>query len=84
MAAWLKNKIFRDEAVIWVKDRENGRWIDGRTAWYSRTDHTPMLYGFGAYQIKQIGYIDFDTMCDYMLKGKTIANPAYREEILGM
>jgi len=83
MAAWLKTKSFRENAVIWVHDLDSGDWIDARKAWYSRTDHTPMLYGFGAYSLKQNGFIDFETMQLFMARGETIANPKYREQILG-
>lgn len=83
MVAWLKNKPFRDEAVIWVHDLTNGGWIDGRKAWYSRTDNTPMMYGFGAYSEKLEGFIDFPTMQKHMLKGETLANPATRNQLLG-
>ena len=81
MAAWLKNKPFRDEAVIWVHDLITGNWIDGRKAWYSRTDNTPMMYGFGAYSEKLDGFIDFETMQDYMIKGKTLLNPEIRKQL---
>ncbi|MEA3285857.1 MAG: hypothetical protein U9Q77_00585 [Candidatus Marinimicrobia bacterium] len=83
MAAWLKTKPFQDEAVIWVHALDNGDWIDGRQAWYSRTDETPMLYGFGAYQTNRPGLIDFETMQRYMLRGETIANPAIRKQLIG-
>ncbi len=82
MAAWLKTRPFQEEAVIWVHDLESGHWIDGRTAWYSRTDETPMLYGFGAYHTRRAGLIDFDTMQRYMLRGETIANPAIRKQLM--
>ncbi len=83
MAAWLKTKPFQQNAVIWVHARDTGTWINGHTAWYSRTDETPMLYGFGAYQSWQNGFIDFNQMQGYMLRGETIANPAIRKQLLG-
>jgi len=83
MAAWLKTRPFESDAVIWVHDLDSGNWINGRTAWYSRTDDTPMLYGFGAYQTKQDGFINFPNMQLYMLRGETIANPAIRKQLLG-
>ena len=82
MVAWLKTKSFREEAVIWVHDLENGDWIDGRQAWYSRTDPTPMLYGFGAYTTKKAELISFDEMQAAMLRGETFANPAYRKQLM--
>ena len=83
MAAWLKTRPFQDQAVIWVHDLDSGSWIDGRSAWYSRTDVTPMLYGFGAHSHFQEGFIDFNTMQDDMLRGETMANPAIRKQLLG-
>jgi len=82
MAAWLKTRPFQAEAVIWVHDLDTGTWIDGRTAWYSRTAQTPMLYGFGAHSQFQSSYIDFQTMQQYMLRGETLANPAIRKQLL--
>lgn len=82
MVAWLKTKSFREDAVIWVRVLDSDEWINGRDAWYSRTDQTPMLYGFGAYRSKQAKLISFEAMQTFMLKGETIANPAYREQIL--
>ena len=40
MAVWLSARPFKDEAIIWVKDLPSGQWIDGKLAWYSRTDQT--------------------------------------------
>jgi len=82
-AAWLSDKPFEDDAIIWVKDLPSHQWIDGRQAWYSRTDQTPMMYGFGAYKTKQQGYISFTDMQQAMLKGETMANLNFRKELLG-
>jgi hypothetical protein len=46
MANWLKDKSFKDDAKIWVMSIDTKQYINGRTAWYSRTDNTPMRYGF--------------------------------------
>lgn len=83
MANWLSNKEFKDEAIIWVMAKDTKRYIDGRTAWYSRTDHTPMLYGFGAYEKKQDGFIDFETMFLHMVRGEHLANPKIKKQLLG-
>jgi len=42
-----------------------------------------MRYGFGAYEMKQDGFITFDEMRLKMLRGESLANPLYRKEILG-
>lgn len=82
MAAWIKTKQFADEAVIWVRDRESQRWINGRTAWYSRTEDTPMLYGFGAYEDSAAGFVNFKSMQTHMLRGETMADPSYRKYLM--
>jgi len=82
MVHWLENKKFKDDAVIWVMSKDTKRYIDGRKAWYSRTDVTPMLYGFGAYENKQDAFIDFDTMYLYMVRGEHLANPYIKKQLL--
>ena len=83
MVNWLKDKSFKDSAKIWVMSKDSKKYIDGRTAWYSRTDNTPMRYGFGAYEQKQDGFITFDEMSLKVLRNETMANPVYRKELLG-
>ncbi|MBL7026649.1 MAG: hypothetical protein ISR87_14495 [Candidatus Marinimicrobia bacterium] len=82
MAAWLSARPFKDEAIIWVKDLPSGEWIDGKLAWYSRTDQTPMSYGFGAYRVHGEGLIAFSAMQQAMLKGETMANLEFRKELM--
>lgn len=83
MANWLSQRDFKNSAVIWVMSKDSKRWIDGRRAWYSRTDETPMLYGFGAYEKKQEGFIDFETMIEMMQRGENLTNPIVKRELLG-
>ncbi len=83
MANWLKDKAFKDDAKIWVRTVDTKKYIDGRTAWYSQTDITPMRYGFGAYEQKQDSFITFDDMSLKVLRNETMANPVYRKELLG-
>ncbi len=80
---WLKDKEFKDSAVIWVMSRDTKKWIDARTAFYSLTEETPMGYGFGAYKNRVDGYIDFETMKLKMLRGETMNNPVIRKKLLG-
>ncbi|WP_321778074.1 hypothetical protein [Sulfurimonas sp.] len=80
---WLQDKEFKDEAVIWVMSKDSKRWIDARVAFYSLVDKTPMGYGFGAYEKKALGYVDFDTMRLRMLRGETLNNPRIRKQLLG-
>ena len=80
MAVWLSARPFKETAIIWVKDLSSGGWIDGKAAWYSRTDETPMSYGFGAYRTYREGLIAFTIMQQAMLKGETMANLSLRKE----
>ena len=80
---WLKDKNFKDEAVIWVMSRDTHKWIDAKTAFYSRNETTPMGYGFGAYEESADGRVSYDEMQLLMLRGETLNNPLVRRNILG-
>jgi nitrous oxide reductase accessory protein NosL len=80
---WLKDKPFAKDAVIWVMSRDTHRWIDGRKAYYSVNEITPMGYGFGAYEKKGKGMIDFDEMRLKVLRGETMKDPKIRKQLLG-
>jgi hypothetical protein len=83
MAHWLYNKPFKDKAVVWVWAKDAMQYIDGKKAWYSRTDETPMHYGFGAYKNKKDGFIDFETMSLHMIRGENLTNPQVKKQLLG-
>ena len=83
MVHWLQNKSFKDSAKILVYAKDTQKYIDGGEAWYSRTDTTPMLYGFGAYENKKDDLIDFKTMSLYMLRGENLTNPKIKKALLG-
>ncbi|OQX74445.1 MAG: hypothetical protein B6D59_02475 [Campylobacteraceae bacterium 4484_4] len=83
MIKWLETKDFKDKAVLWVHAEDTGNWIDARKAWYSRTDHTPMHYGFGAREKFKEGLIDFETMRLMMLRGENLTDPRIRKKLLG-
>ena len=80
---WLSNKPFEKSAVIWVMSRDTHKWIDGRKAFYTLNELTPMGYGFGAYEYKKAGMVDFTTMRLRMLRGETMKNPKIRKQLLG-
>ncbi len=80
---WLSSKPFEKEAVIWVMSRDTHRWINGRKAYYTLNENTPMGYGFGAYEHKKKGMVDFTTMRLRMLRGETMKNPKIRQQLLG-
>jgi nitrous oxide reductase accessory protein NosL len=79
---WLKDKDFKDNVVIWVMSRDTKKWIDGKTAFYSLTDTTPMGFGFGAYEKKADSFVDFETMKLRMLRGETLKNPLIKKQLL--
>ena len=79
---WLRDKKFRDSAVIWVMSRDTHRWINGRKAYYSLNEITPMGFGFGAYENKKEGFVDFDTMRLKRLRGETMQDPKIRKQLL--
>jgi len=79
---WLKDKEFKDDVTIWVMSRDTKKWIDGRSAFYSLDDITPMGYGFGAYKNRETWHVDFNTMRLKMLRGETMNNPVIRKKLL--
>jgi len=80
---WLEDKEFKDEAVIWVMSKDTHKWIDGRKAFYSLNDITPMGYGFGAYEKNRDTFVDYETMRLKMLRGETMNNPKIKKQLLG-
>jgi len=80
---WLEDKDFKDNATIWVMSKDTKKWIDGKKAFYSLDDITPMGYGFGAYEKEQDSLISFDAMRLKMLRGETMNNPKIRKQLLG-
>ncbi len=83
MANYLKDKSFKDDIVVWVYSKDTNEWIDGKTAWYSTNEITPMSYGFGAYKNKQEGFIAYEEMNLRVLRGETLQNPKLRKKALG-
>ncbi|WP_456451185.1 hypothetical protein [Hydrogenimonas sp.] len=82
LGAWLAKQPFKNEATVWVYTLDTRRWIDGRRAWYSLFENTPMGYGFGAYERKKAGMIDFETMVKRMQKGENLANRDYAKKLM--
>lgn len=81
--SWLEDKPFRGSATIWVMSRDTHRWIDGRKAYYSRDEQTPMGFGFGAYEHKKEGLVDFEQMRLFTLRGETMQDPKIRSILQG-
>lgn len=83
MVNWIKNKPFKDDAIIWIMTKDTKRWIEAKNAWFSRTDNTPMFYGFGAYENKKESLIDYPTMYLHMVRGEHLGNPLIKKKLLG-
>lgn len=79
---WLSDKKFQDDVVIWVMSKDTKKWIDGKKAYYSLTDPTPMGFGFGAYENNSSSFVDFKTMRLRMLRGETLNNPVIKKQLL--
>ena len=82
MAKWLEERTFKNKAVVWVYALDTKRWIDGKKAFYTRDEETPMHYGFGAYAKPSEDRITFKQMQEYTLRGETMVNPKIRKQLL--
>lgn len=80
---WLKDKEFKDDVVIWVMSKDSHRWIDGKKAFYSLDEITPMGYGFGAYEKNGDKLVSYDEMRLRMLRGETMNNPLIKKQLIG-
>lgn len=83
LVLWYQNISFKEKATLWVFSNDTKKYINARNAWYSRTERTPMGYGFGAYEKKQKDYITFDEVILKMLRGENLTNPYIRKELVG-
>lgn len=81
---WMeKNKINKNDVVIWAYSIDTKKYIDAKTAHYSIYDDVdPMHYGFGVYENNKKSFIDFDAMRLKMLRGENMTNPKIRKKIL--
>ena len=82
MGAWIAGQPFKKEATVWVHTLDTQRWVDGRKARYSVFENTPMGYGFGAYEKRVEGTVDFATMVSKMARGENLANRDYAKKLL--
>lgn len=83
MTLWFENIKSKDDIKLWVFSNDTNKYIDARTAWYKRTDKTPMNYGLGAYENKQDKFIDFEEMLLKMLRGENLTNPYIKTQLVG-
>ncbi len=82
VALWLNKIKDKDNVKIWMYSLDTKHWIDGRKAFYSIVENTPMFYGFGAYENKKPGLINFNEMFVRMIRGENLTNPKIRKQIL--
>jgi copper chaperone NosL len=70
--AWLSQASWKDESSsrLWVKDFNNGEWIDMKTAWYIEGHITPMDYGLGAQSQGADGAVGYSQAMEYVLADK--------------
>ena len=78
---WLQSHTPQIEKLV-TRTRDTHQWIDAKKAWYSRTDNTPMGYGFAAYAKKKPGMISYDEMRRLMLQGKNLHDPFVKKQLL--
>lgn len=82
-ATWYEKINSKEKYTIWVYSNDTNKYIDAKTAWYSRKDSTPMNYGFGAYENKKDELINFEEVTLKMLRGENLRNPYIKKELLG-
>lgn len=82
MPLFLADKPFRKDTIMWVYTMDTNEYIDAKKAFYSRTENSPMFYGFGAYKTADKARVDFDTFEAMMLRGENLTNPAVKRKLL--
>ncbi len=82
MALWIKDQNNKAKIKLWVYTDDTKRYIDARKACYKLGDKTPMNYGFGAYEKRTKGCVDFDEFVAMMARGENMTNPAIRKRVL--
>jgi len=83
MILWLKESATKMRHYDYVYSEDTNRWIKAEDACYKIGIHTPMHYGFGAYEKKDDKCIPFEEVKLKMYRGETLANPAIRKKYLG-
>jgi nitrous oxide reductase accessory protein NosL len=75
MALWFEEeKIgWKDKAIVWITDVNNGEFIDAKKAFYDTNNVTPMAYGFSAHKTKETiksgeEIISYDEVINRVLK----------------
>ncbi|MCP3872583.1 MAG: hypothetical protein GY699_05420 [Desulfobacteraceae bacterium] len=72
---WLKKHPMQDKERSWVNDFKTTEWIDVKKAnWKYGDPRTPMGYGFAATLSEVENAVNFETVTEWMLSGKNLAN----------
>ncbi len=78
---WLQNHKPAIAKIV-TKTLDTHRWVEAKKAWYTRTAHDPMGYGFAAMEEKKRGLITYDEMRRLMLQGKNLHDPFVKKQLL--
>jgi len=78
---WLERNKPSNPTLL-TKTLDTKVWIDAKSAWYTRIASSPMGYGFGAYEKKNKGLIDYKQMKILMLQGKNLHDPFIKKTLL--
>ncbi len=81
LALWYSNIKFKDDSIVWVFSNDTNKYINGKKAWYSKTDQTPMAHGFGAYKNEKMGMISFNEMIIKVNNNETLRNPIIKKQL---
>ncbi len=80
MAMWyIKHK--NTNATLWVFTEDTRRYVNAKEAWYRLGEATPMRYGFGVYEKRVEGSVDFEEFIEKMKRGENLRNPAIRAKL---
>ena len=83
MVLWLKSFDSKMRYFPYVFTEDTHRWLEADKACYKIGIHTPMHYGFGAFEKKDDKCISYEDFKLKMYRGETLANPIIRKKYLG-
>ncbi|MBC8257485.1 MAG: hypothetical protein H8E38_00565 [SAR324 cluster bacterium] len=70
---WLKNKNWKEKALLWIQDVETEEWIKANEAnWTFGNPNTPMGYGFSASKMNVKNSLSFEIVEQMILNNKTL------------
>jgi len=83
MVLWLKELGTKMMHYEYVFSEDTSEWIEAQKACFKIGIHTPMHYGFGAYEHHDKECISYDEFKLKMYRGETMENPLIRKKYLG-